>query len=147
MAKKQFNNDLDSYISKKRHGNRRSIMDMIKPEKNDGFREIDEVEEEIAQMEQQQPSEQEQPKESFFKRMFKGFQKEGEYEEEQQEESPAELDEDVKKVLKITFEWINQLPPETKIKFKNSQDFVEYKAVLKKYGLVKEKEVEHAQKS
>jgi len=49
------------------------------------------------------------------------------------------LDEDVKEVLKIAHSWIGHLSPVKKNAFKNSDDFVKYKEILMKYGLVKEK--------
>jgi hypothetical protein len=50
---------------------------------------------------------------------------------------PAQLDEDVKEVLKITFKWLKQMDPETVEEIKASSDFQKYKAVLDKYGLIK----------
>ncbi len=49
------------------------------------------------------------------------------------------IDEDVKDVLKISFEWIKQLPAEKLRKIKKSAEFERYKEVLTKYGLAKKK--------
>ena len=58
--------------------------------------------------------------------------------EEREDEEPV-LDQDVIEVIKIGHRWLNELPPGKKRSFKASDDFQKYKAVLEKYGLVKEK--------
>jgi len=58
--------------------------------------------------------------------------------EESEDEEPV-LDQDVIEVIKIGHRWLNELPPGKKRSFKASDDFQKYKAVLEKYGLVKEK--------
>ena len=47
------------------------------------------------------------------------------------------LDEDVKEVLKRLHIWIERLPNREMREFKISEDFELYKALLKKYGLIK----------
>ena len=144
---KDFHTEMGNYLDR-RMGDKKKIKDVFKREKKAEFKEIDEVEDEIEQMEKEQGPEEEfkESKRGFFSRLF-GFGKDDDFDDAEMEESRPELDEDVKRVLRISFDWINQLPPDKKIKFKHSQDFVEYKAVLEKYGLLKEKkEVEHAQR-
>ena len=57
--------------------------------------------------------------------------------EEIEEESV--LDEDVIDVLKVMHKWLEQLTPSKRRSFKASKDFQMYKAVLEKYGLIKNK--------
>lgn len=142
---KDFHKDMAGYLDN-RLGDKKHFSDVFKKKHDIEFKEIDEVEEELQQMDQE-AEEYDQPKKSFLSRIF-GRSKDEDMEDVDMEDSMPTLDEDVKKVLRISFDWINQLPPDKKVKFKHSQDFVEYKAVLKKYGLLKEtKEVEYAQKT
>lgn len=137
-----FNKDMGSYLSKRKSGSSKTKEGFENDINKADFKDIEEVEHEIDQLENARGEEynDDENKQGFFKSLFKslGLSKEPEFEEEADESYP-ELDEDVKKVLRITFDWINRLPPEIKLKFKESQDFVEYKAILQKYGLVKNK--------
>lgn len=148
---KSFHKDMGDYLDK-RKGEKGTISKVFQKHSTAEFKDINRVEDEIDTLEEQREEMEEdlaEPQEGFFSRMFKGLfgkKDEDEYDMSEEERLP-ELEDDVKRVLRTTFSWINQLPPDKKIKFKHSQDFVEYKAVLKKYGLAKEKEVEHAPKS
>jgi hypothetical protein len=51
----------------------------------------------------------------------------------------AELDEETREVLKISFMWLNKLPPGKMKEFKASGDFEACKEVLIRHGLAKEK--------
>ena len=109
--------------------------------------EIHEIEEEIEETDQEiQEAEEieksaEVRKERLLTRLFrrmKGREREKtEFPEEP--EAVPQLDEDVKEILKITFNWINKLPKSKLQEFKSSEDFEKYKLILMKYGLVKEK--------
>jgi hypothetical protein len=50
------------------------------------------------------------------------------------------LDQDVVEVIKICHKWLGELTPGKKRSFKASSDFQKYKDVLKKYGLIREKQ-------
>lgn len=108
--------------------------------------EIKEIEEEIEETDQEIKEAEEIEKtaeirkERLFSRLFrkmKGADKEKP--EFPEEEAMPQLDEDVKDILKITFNWINKLPKAKLQEFKSSEDFEKYKVILMKYGLVKEK--------
>jgi len=142
-----FNKEMDNYLSKRIGDSQNSQL--VKKQKKPEFREIDEVEQELEDSSEQEMGvleDESMDSPGFFSKIFKslGLKRtdQEEVRDEEFEEEYPELDEDVKKVLRITFDWINRLPPETKIKFKNSQDFIEYKAILQKYGLAKEKKEE-----
>jgi hypothetical protein len=60
--------------------------------------------------------------------------------EEAVAEMSERLDADVKQVLKKVHLWLEKLPADEKMRFRRSPEFVEYKALLQKYGLVKAKE-------
>jgi hypothetical protein len=49
----------------------------------------------------------------------------------------AELKDETKKVLKSLHKWISRLPPEHIESFRRSQDFIDYKNILDKYGILK----------
>ncbi|RJQ18245.1 hypothetical protein C4573_00805 [Candidatus Woesearchaeota archaeon] len=133
-----FNRDLNNYLEQRR-GHKKNIFSAFKDEKPKQREIMADPEEELEVIEEEE-EQLEERRESIIQRLFKGFRTE---KEEPVEQNP-EVEEDMKQVLKITFDWINRLPSETKIKFKESPDFVQYKAILKKYGLIKE--VENAQK-
>jgi len=65
---------------------------------------------------------------------------EDEFEEDFEAEPQPVIDEDVKEVLKITHSWITKLSPRYLKAFKASDDFVQYKVILEKYGLIKGKD-------
>jgi len=54
------------------------------------------------------------------------------------EDGPG-VDQDLKEVLKVTHKWIEKLPPAKIKEFKESSDFLMYKDILEKYGLIKKK--------
>lgn len=74
---------------------------------------------------------------NVFKRrpMEEGDVKVEEYEKKEEEVIPQ----DVIELIKITHKWLGELTPGKKRSFKASDDFQQYKKVLEKYGLVKEK--------
>ena len=47
------------------------------------------------------------------------------------------VDDDVKEMLRTCVKWVNMLPPEKIQEIKRSDDFVEFKRLLDKYGLIK----------
>ena len=54
------------------------------------------------------------------------------------ERKPApKVDEDVKNMLRTCVRWVNMLPPEKIQEIKRSDDYVEFKRLLDKYGLLK----------
>jgi Zn-dependent oligopeptidase len=59
--------------------------------------------------------------------------------EEALEEQKAEMDADVKEVLRIAHTWLGKLTKRQKDNFKESKDFKKYVAVLEKYGIAKKK--------
>lgn len=50
------------------------------------------------------------------------------------------VDEDVKEMLRICVHWVNMLPPEKIQDIKRSDDFMKFKELLDRYGLLKKKE-------
>ena len=74
---------------------------------------------------------------NVFKRrpMEEGDVKVEEYEKKEEEVIPQ----DVIELIKITHKWLGELTPGKKRSFKASDDFQQYKKVLEKYGLAKEK--------
>jgi len=99
------------------------------------YEDLEEVEENIDEAKE----EVEEKKENIFRRlvnMFSFYKKKREDENIEQEDGES-LNDDVKETLKILTEWIKKLPPEKMKQFKESDDFVKYKDVLKKYGLIK----------
>lgn len=59
--------------------------------------------------------------------------------EQRLEEEKAEMDDDVKEVLRIAHTWLGKLTKRQKDAFKESEDFKQYVAVLEKYGVAKKK--------
>ncbi|MBR9693001.1 hypothetical protein GOV07_03670 [Candidatus Woesearchaeota archaeon] len=53
------------------------------------------------------------------------------------EEVVPRIDEDVKRVLKLVHKWLAKLPKRARDDFKKSNDFIEYKNLLEKYGVAK----------
>lgn len=49
----------------------------------------------------------------------------------------VEMDGDVRDILKVMHNWLERLPPHEKKQFKMSEDFIKYKELLKRYGLIK----------
>lgn len=108
--------------------------------------EIEALEDEESQLEEME-EELEERKQGLMSRLFSkiGWSSSQAYDDEAFDEAgfeealAPEMDEDVKRVLKITHSWIEKLPPRHIKAFKGSKDFEDYKSVLLKYGLVKEK--------
>ena len=87
-----------------------------------------------------QPAKQAKPQVASRKQQKVGIMKWfGRKEEDDYEvvEAGPVLDEDVKEVLKITFQWLKQMDPELIEEIKQSEDFEKYKKLLDKYGLIK----------
>lgn len=77
--------------------------------------------------------------------LFRGYEREHQMEEKAvklkyvEEEVIPQIDEDVKRVLKIIHKWLNRLPTRVRDEFKKSNDFREYKELLEKYGVARHK--------
>lgn len=100
-------------------------------------KQIEEVEEDLEEVEE---IEDETEKESIMQKLKKIFAKkpsEDIYEEEQIDEEKKILDEDIKETIKILHRWLEQLPPDKLEQFKRSSDFVRYKELLRKLGMIK----------
>lgn len=93
----------------------------------------------------------EEEKQSLLERMFQTmrlFRHRHQVEEEAEmvmeaedtlEEEKAQMDEDVKDVLKITHKWLGKLTKRNREEFMESDDYKRYKEVLEKHGLAKAK--------
>jgi len=55
----------------------------------------------------------------------------------EKKEEPKIIPDDIREVLKIQNKWIRKLPSELIKKFKESEDYNNYKETLKKYNLIK----------
>ncbi len=81
-----------------------------------------------------------------FLNLFRGFRRRHWVDEQAEkvqfieEEVVPQLDEDVKRVLKIIHKWIAKLPKRYKDEFKKSKDFILYRDLLEKYGVAKKKD-------
>ncbi|MDD3175278.1 MAG: hypothetical protein PHU51_02270 [Candidatus Nanoarchaeia archaeon] len=113
---------------------------------DDADEEITEIEEEIETVDEA-VEELEEKRDSLLRRLFKSLFgiKSKSAEEDIDEDliaqnipSPdAELKDETKKVLKSLHRWISKLPPEHIESFRRSQDFIDYKDILDKYGILK----------
>ncbi|MEM4259888.1 MAG: hypothetical protein QXG00_01495 [Candidatus Woesearchaeota archaeon] len=152
MDKDDFNKDLTDYIRNKKRKARgrlfnffknkdRGVKKMTVEEEKKEIEDMAELEREAEELEEEEEAIERQ-KEGLFRRLINKFKIANEAEEAkiiEEEELDHELDEDTKKVLKMSYEWLKYMP-ETKLKeFKESDDFKIYKSVLTKYGLAKEK--------
>jgi hypothetical protein len=151
MDKEDFNKDLNDYISSKKRQQRGGIFDFLKnkntgvkkmteEEKKQEIEDIEDMEDEAESLEEQE-EEIEEEKEGLFRRIINKLKmnKTEEIPEEEEVELAHELDEDTKKVLKMSYEWLKYMPESKLRDFKESEDFALYKEVLKKYGLAKDK--------
>lgn len=140
IDQKDFNKDIDGYLADRRNKYpsvekpKKRINPFKKEEKmkhmEDELEEIEEFEDEVSQVQ----------REGILTRLFslmRGSPKAEEYEE--LEEAEPYLDEDLKEALKISFGWLQKMPPEELRRVKTSGEFQQYKDTLMKYGLVKEK--------
>lgn len=141
------------------HKSKNSFLSVIfkkfyssKPINNEDFEsyaddeEIVEIEEEIETVDEA-VEELEEKRDSLLRRLFKSLFgiKSKSAEEDIDEDliaqnipSPdAELKDETKKVLKSLHRWISKLPPEHIESFRRSQDFIDYKDILDKYGILK----------
>ncbi len=81
-----------------------------------------------------------------FFALFRGYQRKHRLDEKAEkmqyieDEVIPRMDEDVKHVLKLVHKWLGRLPKRQKDEFKKSRDFIEYKALLEKYGVAKKKD-------
>lgn len=97
-----------------------------------------EIEEEIEELEEEFEDEYDvQRREGLLSRFFSLLRSKPASEEDYYEN--PELDEDIKEVLKISFMWLNKLPPHHMKEFKSSGDFETCKELLIRYGIAKEK--------
>ena len=55
-------------------------------------------------------------------------------------ENQGAVDDDVKEMLRICVHWVNMLPSDKIQDIKRSDDFVKFKKLLDKYGLLKKKD-------
>ena len=114
----------------------------LKPEE---MKELEHVEDEIEEVEKEEEELQEEREgliKTFMKklRFFEKKHKEPGEEEMVEEIGDAisvKMDDDVREVLKVMHKWLERLPPHEIKQFKLSEDFVKYKDILKKYGLIK----------
>jgi hypothetical protein len=144
MVPHDFNRELDHYIDKRRKimGETPYTQQTIEKEEEDlkvAEEQMEEIEDEDMQEIEEVPQ---QKKPSFFARLFQRVstsKEEVEIEEgiEVVEVSHEKVDEDVRLVLKLSYQWLSYLPKSKLDQFKESQDFETYKDVLKKYGLIK----------
>ncbi len=106
------------------------VMEEVKEETEefeDEYQELKDMEEEI-----------EEKKEGIFKkigRFFSAGKNEPEIIEEVAEEFT--LNEDVREAFKVLTKWLEKLPEKELSKFKESEDFEKYKAVLRRYNMIK----------
>ncbi|MFH1175016.1 MAG: hypothetical protein V1725_07840 [archaeon] len=106
--------------------------------------ELDKTEEHMEELEEDVVEETEEKTQqgNFITRLFQRFTaKEDSVEVEEGVEvvdvAHEQLDEDVRLVLKLSYNWLSYLPKSKLDAFKESPDFEIYKEVLKKYGLIK----------
>ncbi len=103
---------------------------------------VEEAEEAHPEMTEELEEVRESLLERFFN-MFRGFQHRHRLDERAEaidyieDEVVPKIDEDVKRVLKLVHKWLGKLPKRQKDEFKKSNDFIEYKALLEKYGVAK----------
>ncbi len=76
-----------------------------------------------------------------IKNFFVGEDIQGEEKAEEEKKAELSINEDIKEVLKIQNKWLLKLPVKTIKEFKDSEDYKIYKETLKKYNLIKIKEV------
>ena len=129
-----FNKDLDGYL-----GRRRAMSEPVQEKVQE------KEEEDFVELEHEaEPEEEEfveEKRDGVFVRFFRkiGLSGGGSVEEEVEvvEQTDTSHDEDVRMVLKLSYQWLSYLPKSKLDSFKESQDFETYKNVLKKYGLIK----------
>jgi len=131
----EFHKDIDDYISSRRK--RSSLFSMkeesvrLHPESDQPYPEPEpEVMVEPELSEPVDVVESVEPKEGFFSRIFKK-------KEEPVIEPPNELIRDLKIVSKIALSIAKQLPPDKLEDLKRSDQYAQFKEILKKHGLIK----------
>lgn len=166
IANKDFNSDMDRYLKTRRDTSSNSgvkealsgmkknmgewdVFSLFRKKKDDSVVEEYEDDEDFVDEESEIEAidefeeDLEERRESALKRFFKklrfGRKKQVRDEDDYYEESVEEDDEldEIKDVIKITHRWLEELPPEVIDRFKRSEDFVRYKQVLKKLGMIK----------
>ena len=104
---------------------------------------LEEMEDEIEQIDEE-IHDLEEVRESLWTRFLKSMRasrrSEAEIKDDLLDEVVPVIDEDVKSVLKVLHKWLGKLPAHEMNSFKASEDFLSYKAILEKYGLVKKEE-------
>jgi len=161
ITSKDFNIDMDKYISKRRtkesstpkevlndmkkNINEWKIFSLFKTKKyeedyDDEDYENEKYEEEETEIQAIQEIEDElqNKKENIFRKFFKKLRSK---KQEEDYEEYAEIEEqnidEIKEILKITHKWLEELPPEKISQFKRSEDFIKYKQLLKKLEMIK----------
>jgi len=106
---------------------------------------VERIEEDHPEMTQEFEEVRESLLDRFFS-LFRGYERQHRVAEKAEkmqyieDEVIPRMDEDVKRVLKLVHKWLGQLPKRQKDAFKKSKDFIEYKALLEKYGVAKKKD-------
>ncbi len=110
---------------------------------------VDTIEEEIKELDaeieeaQEFEAEAKHERDGLFKRFLRSLKGDDKFNEDEEiivgpPQVPT-IDPEVAEVLKLSFKWISQLPPNKLSQFKESPDSTKYKNCLLKYGLVREK--------
>ncbi len=156
IKQSDFNKELDDYLASRRVINnpdrksrnfslfrrKKKVLNKEIPEKV--VEEMEEIEEEIKELDEDFEDDYDVEKRegllARFFRLLRGIPgTPGIPEKPEEDLGTPELDEEVKEVLKISFYWLNKLPPQKMKEFKNSGDFELCKDLLIKYGLAREK--------
>jgi len=139
MAKRDFDREMEAYISAKRKGKPFSFKDFISkiiPKHDETVDVPEDVEVYVEQEEiKAEPVEKKEP---WLKRIF-SIKKEKEEPEPEVEYKLLAEDAvaDLKFLTKVTLENIKNLPPDKIKEFKKSDDFDKLKKILKKHELIK----------
>ena len=131
-------------LFKKKEGDEDIYVDDLKSEED--FSEEESEIEAIDEMEDELEERRESALKRFFKKLHFFGRRSRRYEDDDEdgyddydEENDDSVDdlEDIKEVIKITHKWLERLPPEDMARFKRSEDFEKYKAVLRRLGMIK----------
>lgn len=161
MAKgNSFNDEIDSYIEKRRSTNRekkRSFLKRVsswwksKRERSTSDpidvkeEELEEIEHDIEEIDREE-EELEEVREGLMTRFLKLLRKKERYEEEEEEMIEVEAEESeekegydkevVKELIKLQHKWMDNLPADELSRFKRSDDFDRYVELLEELELV-----------
>lgn len=103
----------------------------------------EDIKEEIEEIEEAE-DELEMEKESLMRKLLRkiGFYTSREVVSDEELETIQEeqvmVDEETKETIKLLHKWLKQLPPDKLDSFRKSQDFVKYKELLRRLGMIKE---------